>query len=96
MLRHRNAQAVRETHRQLGRTCEGEDRYGVDIGVLAVDLDSTFLLSMEALRRMDQGWGRVVNIGSLAGRNGVPTARRRTGCRRRACSASRVAWRSRS
>lgn len=38
--------------------------------VLSVNLDSTFLFSREALRHMDQGWGRVVNIASLAGRNG--------------------------
>ncbi len=38
--------------------------------VLTVNLDSMFLFSREALRHMDRGWGRVVNIASLAGRNG--------------------------
>lgn len=38
--------------------------------VLTVNLDSMFLFTRESLHHMDQGWGRVVNIASLAGRNG--------------------------
>ncbi|MGO1383310.1 MAG: SDR family NAD(P)-dependent oxidoreductase [Arachnia sp.] len=38
--------------------------------VMSVNLDSTFLFARESLRHMDSGWGRIVNIASLAGRNG--------------------------
>lgn len=38
--------------------------------VLAVNLDSMFLFTRGSLKHMDRGWGRVVNIASLAGRNG--------------------------
>lgn len=38
--------------------------------VMSVNLDSTFLFTREALRYMDSGWGRIVNVASLAGHNG--------------------------
>lgn len=38
--------------------------------VLAVNMDSMFLFTRESLKYMTSGWGRVVNVASLAGRNG--------------------------
>lgn len=38
--------------------------------VMALNLDSTFLVTHYCLRHMDTGWGRIVNIASLAGFNG--------------------------
>lgn len=38
--------------------------------VLAVNLDSMFLSTRESLRHLDGGWGRIVNVASLAGHNG--------------------------
>ncbi len=44
--------------------------YGFWREVLAVNLDSMFLFTRESLTHMTSGWGRVVNVASLAGRNG--------------------------
>ncbi|WP_285247699.1 MULTISPECIES: SDR family NAD(P)-dependent oxidoreductase [unclassified Pseudarthrobacter] len=38
--------------------------------VMAVNLDSTFLVTHYALPFMTTGWGRIINIASLAGHNG--------------------------
>lgn len=38
--------------------------------VLAVNLDSMFLFTHHVLPHMTGGWGRIVNVSSLAGRNG--------------------------
>lgn len=38
--------------------------------VMAVNLDSMFLSTRESLRHLDGGWGRIVNVASLAGHNG--------------------------
>lgn len=38
--------------------------------VMGVNLDSMFLTTREVLRHLDGGWGRIVNVASLAGHNG--------------------------
>lgn len=38
--------------------------------VMAVNLDSTFVATNAALAYMTSGWGRIINISSLAGHNG--------------------------
>jgi 3-oxoacyl-[acyl-carrier protein] reductase len=38
--------------------------------VMAVNLDSTFLVTHHCLPHMSTGWGRIVNVASLAGFNG--------------------------